>query len=899
MSDHAWTTEHAAAYAANGLDPAESRRLEDHARDCPDCAAVVADAVRFDRGMGALFANARPAPGLEDRAVGRLRAARRPLVVGGGVIRVAMAATVLLALGAVGAFTATMVTGGRLRLPGESAGEARGSAERESAEARRASERAGKQTVDYAVTSDPIGTPDTNSMKAPGLAIDPSDIKAAQLHAGLDAAIREADALRQRANKLEDERITLVLKAEAEMKARLEGWNEKAIQNVNGHYYGLTPPTNGVGVFTHVSGGYLGGMGGGGLGGFGGGGLGGGFGGGLGGQIGGFGGTPPAQPPTVGYAYFNPTNFKVTINQPPATEKPKTDGQGGAKPQVKPIPPITEDVPPKADPVRRVVIRSGDMEFEVESFDLALATITKLVTGLQGAFVATVNSEKLPNGKVKGSVTVRTPPEHLDGLLLDLRRELGKGGELKGVRVGSSDITKQYTDLESRLRAARTMEQRLMMIIKEGKGEIKQLLEAERELGVWRTKIEETEGELRYYSNLASLSTLTVALTEKEIRAAVGVSESERVQAGVEVEDVDKAYQTLLAAVVEAKGRVTKSELKQLSAGQFNASLQFEVPQESGGPLRDRLRMLGRVARLEIDRVQQSDGGPVPKDAKVKRGDTVFLVQIYNLANVAPRETTTVQVAVPDVAAAYQTVREAATKAVAKVLTAQLNEQDPKNVTAQLDFEVKRAEDAAVRTALETAGEVVSRQVGRAAEGDAVTDTKVLYRTTFIAASGLKPRETTVLALDVPDVDQTATVFAAQVAEAKGRVVVSQTARDRNGKAAARLVYEVPLAAAAGLVERFKAAGTVRVIESARDPRAVDSKYATARIDVTLGVPEPIVATTDGLWPPVRKGLSYSASVLFTSLTWVVFGLCVVLPWGLVGYGLYRVFRRKKAATQA
>ena len=66
---------------------------------------------------------------------------------------------------------------------------------------------------------------------------------------------------------------------------------------------------------------------------------------------------------------------------------------------------------------------------------------------------------------------------------------------------------------------------------------------------------------------------------------------------------------------------------------------------------------------------------------------------------------------------------------------------------------------------------------------------------------------------------------------------------------------------------------------------------------MTLGVPEPIVANNDGLWPPVRKGLSYSASVLLTSLTWVVFGLCVVLPWGVVGYGVYRVFRRKPAKT--
>ncbi|WP_162669610.1 DUF4349 domain-containing protein [Gemmata massiliana] len=51
------------------------------------------------------------------------------------------------------------------------------------------------------------------------------------------------------------------------------------------------------------------------------------------------------------------------------------------------------------------------------------------------------------------------------------------------MRLTSQDVTKAYTDTESRLRGARTMEQRLLQIIKEGKGEIKQLLEAERELG--------------------------------------------------------------------------------------------------------------------------------------------------------------------------------------------------------------------------------------------------------------------------------------------------------------------------------------------------------------------------------------------------------------------------------
>ena len=907
MSDHAWSQEHAVAFAAGGLTAEEAERLTAHARDCPECAAAIESARRLDRGLGELFAADRPGPALEDRAIWRFRSGRRrqtPLVAG-WVRRVTAAAAVLAIVGTFGGLAGSLITDGRLPLPGV-----------EVANAARI-HREGTARVDA----------DTRAKELIGsLLLDTTTLTRFSEHQapGKDltneALDRQSDprAVAQSFDAFGSQRAA----GQGQLGWQTYGWGEGSLR---GHQMG-----SGIG----------------GIGGIGGGGFGGGIGG-ISGFGGGIAGNPPqpgtvpqdrshvegaitsdpvavpgltfapnapmtwthrsitpqhnyyqaADPNAAGRTYFVPSTARPALQTPDA---PKQGQEGG---QPKPAtPPGTTAPPAKTDPsaqqknpepaARRVVLRSGDIEFEVESFDSALATVTKLVTGINGGFVATVNSEKLPNGKVKGTVTVRVPPEHLDGLVLDLRRELGKGGELKGVRISSQDVTKQYTDLESRLRAARTMEQRLLQIIKEGKGEIKQLLEAEKELGVWRTKIEELEGELRYYSNLAALSTLTITLAEKEIRAAAGLTESERVQAGVEVEDVDKAYQALLAAVVEAKGRVSKSELKQLSAGQFNATLHFEVAPEASGPMRDRLHQFGRVARLEIDRVQQPGSGTVAKDAKVTRGDTVFLVQLYNLVNIAPREVATLQVAVPDVPAAYQSVRDAIAKAAGRVFTAQLNEQDRQNVSAQLDFEVRRVEEGAVRAALDAAGEVVARQVARAPESDAVTDSKVLYRATLLSAARLKPREVTTLALEVENVDQTVKAFAAEAAEVKGRQVDAQSAHESNGRVTAKVVYEVPLSAAAGLVERFKAAGTVRVQQTARDPHAPDGKYATARIDVTVSNPERIVGRDDGVWPQVRRGLSYSASVLLTSVTWVVFGLCVVLPWALVGYGGYRLVRR-------
>src|SRR5262249_38675062 len=196
------------------------------------------------------------------------------------------------------------------------------------------------------------------------------------------------------------------------------------------------------------------------------------------------------------------------------------------------------------------------------------------------------------------------------------------------------------------------------------------------------------------------------------------------------------------------KGRVSKSELKQLGAGQFNATVNFEVAPEQAGPLRDRLRQLGNMARLEIDRTQQGESGTLPKDGRLKRGDTQFFVQLYNAAKMTSRETATLQVAAPDVAVAYRTLHEAVIRAKGRVLTAKLDEQDRLNVTGQLDFEVRRADEAAIQTALDMAGEVVTRNVARAAEDENSTDAKVLFRTTLLSAGRLQPRETTTLRVE-------------------------------------------------------------------------------------------------------------------------------------------------------
>jgi hypothetical protein len=520
-------------------------------------------------------------------------------------------------------------------------------------------------------------------------------------------------------------------------------------------------------------------------------------------------------PPPLAQQYFKPgddlARVPATVAKPVATpsapelmpaapavtgldtqlaQKASQAGKGDEGKKEAGTPPGVDAPPPAELAPQKIIIRSGEVEFEVDSFDNSVAVIQRLIGGTRGGFIATINSDKLANGKVRGSVVVRIPPEQLDKFVLDLRKELGKTSELKSQRIGSKDVTKEYTDLESRLRAARSMEERLLKIIKEGKGAIKDLLQAEKELGVWRTKIEEMEGEIRYLRNLVSLSTLTINLTEKEIRTAAIVNENERVQTGIEVEDVEKAHQEALKAITELKGRVTRSEVKQLAAGQFSALLHFEVSPENTGPMRDRLKQLGTMARLQIDRIQQTpSGAPAPKDGKIERGNTQFIVSLYNLANIAPRETVILRLAVADVPAVYQKLREAIAKAQGHLVNAQLNEQDRQNINAQLDFDIRRLVASDVQVALAGAGETLSRQVNRVPENDNVTDSKVLYRITLVDADAIPPRETVVMRIAAVNVPAAYQKLRDGLAKAKTRTLNAQLNEQDRRKVSAQLDF--------------------------------------------------------------------------------------------------------------
>jgi hypothetical protein len=116
--------------------------------------------------------------------------------------------------------------------------------------------------------------------------------------------------------------------------------------------------------------------------------------------------------------------------------------------------------------------------------------------------------------------------------------------------------------------------------------------------------------------------------------------------------------------------------------------------------------------------------------------------------------------------------------------------------------------------------------------------------------------------------------------------------QEKSGRVTARIVYDVPLTAASGLVERFKASGHVRVQRVEQNTQAPEGKLAVARLDVTLSNGELLVPQEEGLGKNVRGGLAFSLRALSVSAGWLIVAILFVLPWVLLVWAVLWLVRR-------
>jgi len=156
----------------------------------------------------------------------------------------------------------------------------------------------------------------------------------------------------------------------------------------------------------------------------------------------------------------------------------------------------------------RMVIRTANLNIEVDNFDSSFNDILKIVEEHDG-FIQDSSSYITSSGGKSGYVTVRVPEDEF----LDVIMAFEELGKVESKSIAGEDVTEEYIDLQARLNNSRREEERLLAILDMAE-DVEDVLAVERELSRVRGETERLKGRINYLEDRVSLSTITVSLHE-------------------------------------------------------------------------------------------------------------------------------------------------------------------------------------------------------------------------------------------------------------------------------------------------------------------------------------------------------------------------------------------------
>jgi len=120
------------------------------------------------------------------------------------------------------------------------------------------------------------------------------------------------------------------------------------------------------------------------------------------------------------------------------------------------------------------------------------------------------NADNVDAKRRSASLTLRVPTANYDDLLSSLRGISGAKVVSEGAK--STEITEQYTDLQSRMRNLERTEQSYLKLLEQAKS-IQEILTVNDRLDSVRAQIEQIQGRLKVFDNLADMATVDLTIS--------------------------------------------------------------------------------------------------------------------------------------------------------------------------------------------------------------------------------------------------------------------------------------------------------------------------------------------------------------------------------------------------
>ncbi len=420
----------------------------------------------------------------------------------------------------------------------------------------------------------------------------------------------------------------------------------------------------------------------------------------------------------------------LALKEPPPPAPAQSKDEGRARAEVEQTIVTSSDIPTTAEetaqaPVQepppllanRKLIRNATVELEIVSFDNAVQKITAFANEEHG-YVATTDSEKQANGKLKGQVVVKVLPENLDRFLQKIRSL----GELKNQTLGTEDVTKAYFDTDARLTNAHVMEQRLIDMLKTKTGKVSDLLQVEKELGRVREEIEKMQGELKYWDSQVQFATVTISLAEKDMEEPAAFLLKERAQLSLYTPDVEKIYNEI-KGLASPKVQITNAQLNRDYSGRVSAQLSMLIAPEESDAVIGRVKGFGRVENFQTQTQRVAQGGSgMSENARTKRDKVELTLTVSREEQEQAFQQTSLRIRTSSVDEKAKELRTLAEKQGGRVRSSIFSRDPDGREVASVSLRVPMKNYPALMQSLDSLGKVQNVSVQRQDRADAQID---------------------------------------------------------------------------------------------------------------------------------------------------------------------------------
>lgn len=155
------------------------------------------------------------------------------------------------------------------------------------------------------------------------------------------------------------------------------------------------------------------------------------------------------------------------------------------------------------------IIKEGNIRFETNDLNATYSQIIKNTT--QSGGMIQEDAQGTDYESIYRHLVVRIPSQNFDVFINNISKGVAY---FDNKEITAQDVTAQYIDIDARLKAKKSLENRYLELLKKAT-KVTEMLEIEKQLSAIREDIEAKQGELNYLQNQVSQSTITIDIYKK------------------------------------------------------------------------------------------------------------------------------------------------------------------------------------------------------------------------------------------------------------------------------------------------------------------------------------------------------------------------------------------------